>query len=167
MARRADATLAALPDEQQAVARRIFLRLVQFGEGRADTRRQQPVEALRSASDDAVSFEATLQYLADSRLVTLGGGEGDARTADLAHEALIAGWPALTQWITEQRETELIRRRWKVKAAEWVRLGRGESGLLDRRQLRRGRNLATNSEFVRGRSQRRPGRIDRGKPSLA
>jgi tetratricopeptide (TPR) repeat protein len=135
MARRADATLAALPDEQQAVARRIFLRLVQFGEGRADTRRQQPVEALRSASDDAVSFEATLQHLADGRLVTLGGGEGDARTADLAHEALISGWPTLQGWLKQRREAELVRRRLEVKAAEWVRLGRGDGGLLDAPEL--------------------------------
>ena len=53
MARRADAALAALTTpEQQAIARRIFLRLVQFGEGRADTRRQQTVAELRVGSDD-------------------------------------------------------------------------------------------------------------------
>ena len=40
MATKADSTLAALPPEQQRIARRIFLRLVQFGEGRPHTRRQ-------------------------------------------------------------------------------------------------------------------------------
>src|SRR5215213_3506298 len=41
IATKADATLAALSPEQQMIARRIFLRLVHFGEGRANTRRQQ------------------------------------------------------------------------------------------------------------------------------
>lgn len=36
---KAKATLDDLSDEQKAIARRVFLRLVQFGEGRADTRR--------------------------------------------------------------------------------------------------------------------------------
>src|SRR5262249_44538360 len=51
MATKADATLAELSPVQKSIARRIFLRLVQFGEGRADTRRQQRVSELRSASD--------------------------------------------------------------------------------------------------------------------
>jgi hypothetical protein len=52
-----------------------MLRLIQFGEGRTDTRRQQPIDALRSAGDDAALFDATLQRLADNRLITLSGAE--------------------------------------------------------------------------------------------
>ena len=44
LATRADAALADLLPAQQEIAQRIFLRLVQLGEGRQDTRRQQPVE---------------------------------------------------------------------------------------------------------------------------
>ncbi|HUV90538.1 MAG TPA: TIR domain-containing protein, partial [Anaerolineae bacterium] len=96
MARRADAVLTDLAPQQQAIARRIFLRLVQFGEGRADTRRQQPVSALRAAGDAPGTFERTLEHLAQNRLLTLSGEEGIAgRQADIAHEALIAGWPTL------------------------------------------------------------------------
>jgi hypothetical protein len=72
IARHADAVLAELPPGQQAIARRILLRLVQFGEGRADTRRQQPVAALRTAGDDPALFEATLEHLAANRLLTVG-----------------------------------------------------------------------------------------------
>ncbi len=46
MADRAETALGSLGEEEQGIARRIFLRLIQFGEGRADTRRQQPVSAL-------------------------------------------------------------------------------------------------------------------------
>ena len=38
-------------DSQRGLARRMLLRLVQFGEGRADTRRQQTVEELRQGME--------------------------------------------------------------------------------------------------------------------
>ena len=158
MARRADATLAELMPEQQAIARRIFLRLIQFGEGRADTRRQQSVAALQSAAGaEPLLFEATLQHLTNARLLTMSGEIASTTTrkakdervfpivtraspsaprsssavVDIAHEALIAGWPTLYGWLNEQREAEQTRRRLEAKAAEWVRLGCGDGGLLD------------------------------------
>ncbi len=151
IARRADATLASLTEAQQMIARRIFLRLIQFGEGRADTRRQQPVGALRSAGDDPRLFDQTLQQLSASRLITLSGTEtkdegrmtkdGPAPSSsvlrpsssnvDISHEALIRGWPTLQGWLNERRESELTRRRLEGKAQEWARLGRDTGGLLD------------------------------------
>ncbi|HUV90536.1 MAG TPA: TIR domain-containing protein [Anaerolineae bacterium] len=136
MARRADAVLADLTPEQQAIARRTFLRLVQFGEGRADTRRQQPVADLRAAGDAPEAFEHTLEHLAHNRLLTLSGEERAAgRQADIAHEALIAGWPTLQTWLSQRREAEQTRRRLEATAAEWERLGRGSGGLLDEVEL--------------------------------
>jgi hypothetical protein len=135
MARRADAALAALTPAQQAIARRIFVRLVQFGEGRADTRRQQPVTALRSDSDEEL-FEQTLSHLTDKRLLTLSGAEtGPGRKVDIAHEALISGWSTLRQLLNERRIAEQTRRRLEDKADEWIRLGRGSGGLLDAAEL--------------------------------
>jgi len=136
MARRADAALASLMPEQQPIARRIFLRLVQFGEGRADTRRQQPIVALRVAGDEPSLFDQTLHHLTDNRLLTLSGEEGgDGRRVDIAHESLIAGWPALQEWLAERREAEQVRRRLEGKVIEWKRLGRGSGGLLDEVEL--------------------------------
>ncbi len=136
IARRADAAIADLCEKQQEViARRIFLRLVQFGEGRADTRRQQSVDALRVVSDDPRLFDQTLRHLADSRILTLSGDENTNRKVDIAHEALIRGWPALQQWLTERREAEQTRRRLATKAEEWIRLGRDSGGLLDEVEL--------------------------------
>ncbi|BAY66895.1 WD-40 repeat-containing protein (plasmid) [Calothrix brevissima NIES-22] len=137
IARRADAALAELNrknQEQGAIARRIFLRLVQFGEGRVDTRRQQPVKTL-SAGNDADLFKKTLDHLVNCRLLTLSSREDSTPKVDIAHEALIIGWPTLQQWLTERREAELIRRRFETKAQEWERLGRSSGGLLDEVQL--------------------------------
>ena len=135
IARRADATLAELPPEQQMIARRIFLRLIQFGEGRADTRRQQAISALCASGDDPLLFEKTVRHLASNRLLTLTAEERGDRKGDIAHEALISGWPILQDWLKERREAEQIRRRLEDKAAEWVRLGRSASGLLDEVEL--------------------------------
>ena len=54
---------------------------------------------------------------------------------DIAHEALIGGWPTLRGWVSERREAEQTRRRMEAKADEWVRLGRGDGGLLDAAEL--------------------------------
>ena len=136
IARRADDALATLevePERQRDMARRIFLRLVQFGEGRADTRRQQSMKALQAVGDDFSLFNQTLNHLANRRLLTLSGEEtSTAIKVDIAHEALISGWPALQQWILERREAEQIRRRLTANAEEWVRLGEGAGGLLDK-----------------------------------
>lgn len=139
IARRADdalATLEVAPDKQRGIARRIFLRLVQFGEGRADTRRQQPMNALQAVGDDLNLFNQTLHHLANKRLLTLSGEEtNNAIKVDIAHEALINGWPTLQQWVFERREAEQIRRRLMSKAEEWVRLGEETGGLLDKIEL--------------------------------
>ncbi len=137
LARRADAALAELTSQPQVLARRILLRLVQFGEGRPAARRQQPVASLRSEGDDASQFDTALARLTTARLVTLSGDAAHGiQQADLAHEALIEGWPILASWVAERREAEQTRRRLEAKAAEWLRLGSGIGGLLDEIELR-------------------------------
>src|SRR5262249_13587498 len=83
-----------MTEAQQALARRTLLRLVSFGEGRPNTRRQQPRAALE-AGEPASELEAVLAKLTKAGLITL---ESDDRThaveVDLSHEALIAAWPS-------------------------------------------------------------------------
>jgi len=120
------------PVTQQTIARRVLLRLVSFGEGRADTRRQQQVHALHSAADDDGEFRRVLQRLVDTRLVTVDGDDGvDDALADLSHEALIEAWPVFQEWI-ERRRADEQRRRWlEAKVREWLARGRGKRGGLD------------------------------------
>lgn len=136
MALKGDATLAELPLAQQAIARRVFLRLIHFGEGRTDTRRQQPISALRAAGDDPNQFDQILEHLTGNRLLTRSGkNESGVPVVDIAHESLITGWSRLRVWSDERREAEQVRRRLEGKATEWVRLGRGSGGLLDEAEL--------------------------------
>ena len=137
LATRADAVLAQLDEAQRVVARRIILRLVQFGEGHPDTRRRQSISQLLSASHDPEKFYQTLDHLAAHRLLTLSGDERDRdKKVDIVHEALINGWPTMRRWLEDRRVAEQTRRRLEDKAGEWVRLGRETAGLLDEVELK-------------------------------
>src|SRR4029077_1951204 len=76
----ADAALATLSPDEVPIAKRVLLRLVQFGQGRPDTRRQLRFEDLRSEGDDDAPVERVLDVLAASRLVTLSGSAGPGVT---------------------------------------------------------------------------------------
>lgn len=131
IARHADTTLNTLNETQQQIARRIFLRLVHFGEGRPDTRRQQPVKALHSTVGSPQEFNHTLEQLTVHRLLTRSGEEQtDEGYVDIAHDALIDGWPTLKDWIQKWKEAEQVKRRLEEKVAEWERLDR-KGSLLD------------------------------------
>ena len=136
IAQHAESVIASFAGTPRAeIARRIFLRLIQFGEGRPNTRRQQTVAQLR-AGHDPVEFAQVLKHLTDNRLLTQSGDEETGRRkADVAHEALIVGWPRLRGWITEHRAAEEIRRELEAKASAWIAKGRGDAGLLDRVDL--------------------------------
>lgn len=145
LATHADAALAQLAGPQRVTARRIFLRLVQFGQGRPDTRRQQPVSALR-ASADPVSFDQTLRHLTDHRLLTASGAvDGPERKVDIAHEALISSWSQFVKWIGEYKQTEQTRRRLESRAEEWAQLER-RGGFLDETELRIAQEWASTTD---------------------
>ena len=125
LAQRAHTVYADLPPAQQALARRVLLRLVQPGEGSEDTRRRAEMDEFVTRPDEETTVEAVVAALADQRLVTTGRDEvsGD-RVVDITHEALIRGWPEFRTWITEDREALRAQRRLTEAAGEWDRLGR-------------------------------------------
>jgi formylglycine-generating enzyme required for sulfatase activity len=151
LAIRADATLAGMTPSQRLITRRVLLRLIQLGEGRRDTRGQQTVSTLSAGIKDPAQLTIVLDQLASRRLVVLGGSEdpdSDTTTVDIAHEAMIEGWPALRAWLDESRADELLRRRIERDAAEW----RDDH---ETAALYRGRRLAESLEWTR----RHPGEV--------
>jgi WD40 repeat protein len=135
LARRADAILRRFSAAQTDIARRILLRLVSFGEGRSDTRRQQPRAQLHAAAEDAADFGFVLQTMIDDRLLTADDESDDERDGepriDLAHEVMISAWPTLAGWIRSHRVDEQRRRQLEAAAVQWEEHGRGARGLLD------------------------------------
>lgn len=133
---RADATLRALTPAQEEIARRIMLRLINFGEGRSDTRRLQPRSKLRAADEKDTDFDTVLRRLTGDRLLTMHYSEdSNDPHVDLAHEVITTAWPTLERWVKTRRPDELRRRRFEAAAAYWNERGRGAGGLLDRIEL--------------------------------
>ncbi|WP_328285639.1 nSTAND1 domain-containing NTPase [Streptomyces sp. GQFP] len=121
---------------QAPAARRILLRLIAPGDGTADTRRPAERAELETGPDDA----AVVERLAAARLITLSED-----TVELAHEALITGWPRLAEWIEQDRERLRAQRRLGEAARAWEELGRDPGALY------RGTRLARAEELFAGR----------------
>lgn len=121
LADRADMSMADknLTEADRRVAWRVLLRLVQFGEGRTNTRRQQPISALRSADDDDTMLKRVITHLAADRLLTLGKNYANVAVVDVSHEALLTHWPSLTARLDRDRAAELTRRTFDALAAQW------------------------------------------------
>ncbi len=130
LAKRADAEYAALDAEGQAAARRVLLRLVQPGEGTEDTRRVAQMRELVGEPGERAAVEGVVASLSAARLLTTGSDPATGEpTVEIAHEALIRGWPALRGWINDDRETLRLHRRLTDASAEWERSGRDDGGL--------------------------------------
>jgi WD40 repeat protein/transcriptional regulator with XRE-family HTH domain len=109
--------------EQQAIARKIFLRLTELSDGAgeadlastADTRRRATFNELILKPEDADITHAVLNALADARLITT---TEDA--VEVAHEALIREWPTLRGWLEENRSGLRLHRQLTESAQEWL-----------------------------------------------
>ncbi len=124
IARTADAVVDALPEAQRQLARGVFLRMTELGEGIADTRRRVPVDELVPEGVPPASVHELLQRLADARLVTLDEG-----SAEVAHEALIREWPRLRRWLDEDRTGMRVHRELGHAARLWDAGGRETTDL--------------------------------------
>ena len=128
-----------LTPQQQKIARNIFLRLTELGEGVQDTRRRATLEELVLHTEDYASVEEVLNLLAKARLVTLSED-----SVEIAHEALIREWPTLRAWLSEDRESLRLHRHLTESTLSWEELDR-EPG-----ELYRGARLAQAIEWYAG-----------------
>ncbi len=144
IAKTAETTFDQLSAEQQFIARDIFLRLTELGEGAEDehlstlyTRRRAKLSELIPRPDQASEVQIVLNELADTRLVTIS-----QETVEVAHEALIHEWTRLRAWLDANREALRFHRRLTEAAQEWERLDR------DTGALYRGARLAQALEWA-------------------
>ncbi|MGH8932594.1 MAG: TIR domain-containing protein [Egibacteraceae bacterium] len=132
LAQRANTIYNGLSPTQQQIARRVLLRLIQPGEGTEDTRRRAVVGELLTRSEEQADVQTVVNALADGRLLITGQDDVVGNeVVDVAHEALIRGWPTLRGWINEDREALRAQRRLTEAATEWDENGR-EDGYLYR-----------------------------------
>ncbi|MCP4416368.1 MAG: hypothetical protein GY805_07085 [Chloroflexi bacterium] len=60
-------------DEQKVLARGVFSKLIEVGQGRADTRRTAALNELIPAGTEREAVEAVVNVLANGRLITTSG----------------------------------------------------------------------------------------------
>ena len=125
LAKKAEALFATLSPPQQTMTRRVFLRLTQPGEGTEDTRRRATMGELQTKAEETAAVAEVVQQLADARLLVTD----TADQVDVAHEALMRGWPRLRGWIEEDRNALRTQRRITDAALAWQQLHRDEGGL--------------------------------------
>jgi hypothetical protein len=106
----------ALGTEGQAAAKRLFLRLVRPGEGRGHVRVRAPLPEEGAQRVVAEFFGAP-----ERRLLFFGQVDG-RNTMEVAHEALIRGWPKLLEWVEENRERLATR----DAVQDWIASSGGE-----------------------------------------
>ncbi|MGB3717049.1 MAG: AAA family ATPase [Candidatus Promineifilaceae bacterium] len=124
LARYAEEVYDDLDPDQQERARRLFVQLVQPGEGTEDTRR---VARRTELADEGWPL---VQHLADRRLVVTGREQGREETVEVVHEALIRGWDRLRTWMGEDRTFRTWQEELRVAQRGWEASGRDEGALL-------------------------------------
>ncbi len=120
------------PEAEKGLIKRIFLKLLQIGEGEKDTRVRQPKAVILSLTGDNLEEKEILKKLIDGkqglvqgRLLVTGGSEQEGESwVDLAHEALIEGWEKLNEWRTETREGRKLARQVEKDAQNWQASGK-------------------------------------------
>jgi serine/threonine protein kinase/DNA-binding SARP family transcriptional activator/WD40 repeat protein len=147
LAARADRIVAAGGPDDDAEVRRIFGRLVTFGEGAEDTRRR----ALRSEFGDGERTAWLLDAFVSARLLTTDRDPATREpTVEVAHEALLRDWPRLRTWLAEDRDLRRSVGAIGVAATVWDRGGRQASDLYRGGRLARATEIAeTNPDWLR------------------
>uniref|UniRef100_UPI0039C5DA34 NACHT and WD repeat domain-containing protein n=1 Tax=Scytonema sp. PCC 10023 TaxID=1680591 RepID=UPI0039C5DA34 len=119
-----------LNEEEKKIAQRVFLGLVQLGEGTSDTRRRANIDSLISYTDKPESVKRVIGRFAQPgvRLITLSSLDG-TETAEITHEALFAHWEQMRQWLDSSRSDIRFQRRLDEAAVYWNQNGRPNGSL--------------------------------------
>ena len=123
LARHAESIFGKLGETEQAEVKRLFLQLIQPGQGTQDTRRVAKIA-------DLGNDETLLTHLADARLIVTNNRMLQGGTVELVHEALITHWGRLREWIEEARAFRIWQERVRIALDEWVQHEQDDGGLL-------------------------------------
>ena len=122
VARLAEDAFVELDPSQQAVARKVLLRLADEEDGGAIVRRRIGLAELQAERSAEVA--GVVARLADRRLLTVSEG-----AVEVAHEALLREWPRLRAWLDEDVQGRRLHRQIGDAARGWDADARDPGGL--------------------------------------
>lgn len=131
IAQTAESVYDKLTPAEQIIARGIFLRLIELGEGLQGMRRRAKISELLHVVETQELVVKVLKILTDARLVTT-----EQDSAEVSHEALIREWGTLRRWLDEDRENLRLYYHLTESAHEWERRGRESSDLYRGKRLK-------------------------------
>jgi eukaryotic-like serine/threonine-protein kinase len=141
LSQQADRVLDALLPETRAAARTILLRLITL---RGSRTRHTEDEILAGSA----ARKPALAALVAGRLLVVR--EIDGKPAyEIAHEALVDGWPTLRAWLTEEDQLLHVKQQIAHAAEEWERQGRAREALWQGRRLRQAQDVALDTLTLR------------------
>lgn len=110
-------------ESDRALVRRLFLELVELGEGTTVTRRRVVKESLDAIADSPEQLESVLLRLTQERLIvatTYKKGEDSYETCiEVSHESLLSKWRLLEGWIAANRDNIRRKRRFEADFLAW------------------------------------------------
>jgi WD40 repeat protein/energy-coupling factor transporter ATP-binding protein EcfA2 len=131
-----------LGEGERETAQRVFIQLVQPGEGTEDTRRLATREEVGEENWDLVTRLAS-ERLVVTNLNKLRGGQ----TVEVVHEALIRHWGRLRGWMQENRKFRIWQQGLIVALQQWVDSNKDDGALL------RGTPLAVAEDWLQQRGE--------------
>ena len=139
LASRAEALYRDADDEQQATIRRLFGRLIDPGEERADLRRRARLADL----GESAAMRWALDRYGKARLITFDRDDATREpTVEVAHEALLREWPRLVRWLAADRELLRAVAQLDEASTRWDEGGRRDEDLLRGARLERATELS-------------------------
>jgi len=131
LARHAEATIDRIGHEQLPIVRELFRNLVTAEGTRAVREWDELLSIFRDSSDE--SPEEVLRALIDARLLTSyevrDEDKAPTRRVEIIHESLLANWPRLVGWQTQDADSARMRDELRQAARAWEERGRHEDRL--------------------------------------
>ncbi len=124
--RSAEEVFTRLASREQEQLRQVLLRLVHVENGMLATRRVAAQSELGGLLEpgEGDGLHALLEPMVQARLLTL-----HADTVEISHEALLAAWPRLQEWIEQDRDAIRLHRRIAEATHLWLGSDRDDSAL--------------------------------------
>ncbi len=131
LARHAEATLESIGVERQLIVRELFRNLVTADGTRAVREWDELLSVFEESKRE--SAEEVLRDLIDARLLTSyeiqEEGQEPTRRVEIIHESLLANWPRLVRWQTQDEEGAQLRDELRHAARSWDEHGRQDDRL--------------------------------------